>query len=435
MGVTYWNPGTYQIELIVEDTVSHIQSTPFIVTIYVYPIPQTFTTTPSGNIYQNCNGNPVTVTANTAGGVNYLWRHNGNTVDTNATANLSGTGAYFVYATNIYGCRNSQGWYVYVNPNPALNISLGVNGNNNDTVSICNNPLNTNYAYVNWSSPISILPSFQWNDGSNGNNLAVTQSGNYWAILTDLNTGCSDTDSVYVYLHQLPVPVITSPMLEFCEGAGTVLLVATHYPSYSWSNSANTQSTYVNWGGVFTVTVTDTFGCTGTALSVQTIVWPNPVAEIETIDCEMAAGLITLGPGDSIQWSLNGIPIPQSNSQFLLATGTGFYTVTVTNSHGCTGTSLPMPMNCTETGVDLLAQMKGINVYPNPVVNQLTVKFANQNTKYKVQIVDMVGKSLAEAEGTDEVIIPRGNITPGYYIVKIRDSENSQEKTAQIIVQ
>jgi hypothetical protein len=65
----------------------------------------------------------------------------------------------------------------------------------------------------------------------------------------------------------------------------------------------------------------------------------------------------------NIQWNLNGVPIPGATSQFYTPTQNGSYTVTYTNSVGCSATSAPYMM--LNTGMSELSSA-GISVYPNP---------------------------------------------------------------------
>jgi hypothetical protein len=114
-------------------------------------------------------------------------------------------------------------------------------------------------------------------DASTG---AITPSGSTAGSYTVTYTmaaagGCAQqTATASVTVNALPVPVTTpSGTVSLCSGA-SLSISSSSAVSYLWSNSDATQSTTVNSGGTYTVTVTDDNGCQGTSAGVVVNVIP-----------------------------------------------------------------------------------------------------------------------------------------------------------------
>src|SRR5262249_45837600 len=121
-----------------------------------------------------------------------------------------------------------------------------------------------------------------------------------------------------------------------CEGAqlcaNATPAQGTTVASYAWSNQATSQC-ITPVAGTYTVTVTDSRGCTGTASGT---VYPNPTVSITNV-CEGAqlCANATAPPGATVaSYAWNN----QATSQCITPVA-GNYTVTVTDSRGCTGSA------------------------------------------------------------------------------------------------
>ena len=131
-------------------------------------------------------------------------------------------------------------------------------------------------------------------------------------------------------------PVITpGGPTNFCTG-GSVSLNAGSYSSYLWSvNSAITQTINVSTTGIYSVTVTNGNGCTGTtyqSVTVSANLTPVITPNGPTTFCQGSS--VTLNPGSysSYSWNSNN-----ATTQTINASTTGTYSVTVLNSSGCSG--------------------------------------------------------------------------------------------------
>ncbi len=130
------------------------------------------------------------------------------------------------------------------------------------------------------------------------------------------------------------VPVIAG-INTICAGLNTVFDADSGYSGYLWSDGTIAQTINVSVGGIYTVTVTDANGCTGSA-SQSLIVNPNPSPAISGVNsiCLGTNSVFDAGAGYTTYNWTGG-----NSNQTLNVSIAGTYTVTVTDAGGCTGTT------------------------------------------------------------------------------------------------
>ncbi|MFN5224045.1 MAG: beta strand repeat-containing protein, partial [Bacteroidota bacterium] len=173
--------------------------------------------------------------------------------------------------------------------------------------------------------------SYLWSTGATTSSITTSAAGTYTVTVTDFS-GCVNTASRTVVVNSNSAPTITGN-LSVCFGSAATLNASSGFVSYLWNTGATTSSISTTTSGNYTVTVTNSFGCTGTASQTATIN-PKPTPTITgTFDvCQGNSALLNATPGFvSYLWS-NG-----ATSSSIGPTTAGTYTVTVTNANGCTG--------------------------------------------------------------------------------------------------
>ncbi|UPT68742.1 MAG: hypothetical protein M0D57_09020 [Sphingobacteriales bacterium JAD_PAG50586_3] len=141
--------------------------------------------------------------------------------------------------------------------------------------------------------------------------------------------------SIVVYVTEPPVkPVITGDS-TICPGQSTVLTATPGYFSYLWSNGDTTNTTTVNAAGVYTVTVDSGSCAVDSDFTVYAL--PPPVPQIVGPIANCVTGLNTLiaTPNDFVSYLWT--PGNLTNDTILVALGN--YTITVTDTNGCTGSA------------------------------------------------------------------------------------------------
>lgn len=260
----------------------------------------------------------------------YLWKP-GNQTTSPITGQAQGT--YTVTITDLNGCT-LQKTNTITEPT-ALSLSLtstdvscfgGSNGTINSTVS----GGTSSYSY-NWTS------------GATAPNLIGLQDGTYSLTVTD-SKGCTNTKSV-VIAEPAVLTVTTTISNIGCNGQtnGT----ATAIPSggtvgytYLWQPGAKTTSTITNLSaGTYTVSVTDSKGCS--VIAFATIIEPAVLAvgfvSQTNVNCFGGNnGSVTANPsGGTPNYTYAWLPGGATTSTRPNLTA-GTYSVTITDSKGCT---------------------------------------------------------------------------------------------------
>ena len=277
-----------------------------------------------------CSGASTTFTA--SGGTSFAWSNSAST----AATTVSTAGTYTVTVTDGNGCTATGSRILTVNANPTAAI-IGTN-------TICSG--------ANTTFTASGGTSYTWSNSSTTVATTVSTAGTYTVTVTDGN-GCTATGSRTLTVNANPTAAITGTN-TICSGASTTF-TASGGTSYAWSNSASTAATTVSTAGTYTVTVTDGNGCTATSNRTLTVN-ANPTASPSFAQNAICAGTSTLlnananaGSGNisSFAWS-SGISGSIASGNVSVA---GTYTVTVTNSNGCTvvASSAPLTVNPTPT--------------------------------------------------------------------------------------
>ena len=184
-----------------------------------------------------------------------------------------------------------------------------------------------------WSGPngFSLL-------GTNNNPIIPTSSsadfGDFMVTVTDSN-GCTATDEITI--NESPQPTADAGQDDMVCAGESIVLTATGGQFYAWDTGDNTASTTVNPTSTttYTVTVTDGIGCSASD-EVEIIVISNTTADAG-LDAEICMGetaTLMASGGISYMWSTGD----NSADINVSPPSTETFTVTVTDSNGCTAT-------------------------------------------------------------------------------------------------
>ncbi len=205
-------------------------------------------------------------------------------------------------------------------------------------ISVCPNvlPLSLGSDITACGSTVLSLPgsysTYLWSTSATTSTLTVTASGTYDVVVTDA-AGCSGADTINVTINPFPVVSLGNDSVSICGGNAILLDAQNPGSSYLWSTSETTQTISITQTGVYSVTVTNGFGCSAGDFIVATI-YPIPVVFLGN-DLSICQGFVSINagnPGSSYLWNTG------ATTQSILVNSGGSYFVTVTSVNACTST-------------------------------------------------------------------------------------------------
>jgi len=286
--------------------------------------------------------------------------------------------------------------------------------------------------------------TYSWKNSSNvtvgtTQDITVTSPDTYTLTVTGAN-GCSASDSVVV-TQNISVPSVNAgPDKQLTCNVTSVLLDATvsggQTPyTYSWKNSSNvtvgtTQDITVTSPDTYTLTVTGANGCwdSDSVVVTQNVIPPTATASSNSPVAQGATIQLAGGPDGMASYYWTGPGGWTNSDQNPTRTGAttameGTYTLTVTNSNGCTD---DVTTNVVVT-VPVTPAAAGGGC---PTTKYLTVDWEGNNTTQPLYsnnclAVDLLGPS---PDISDSLFLERGTHAPvvderTYYLIVVRELE------------
>jgi hypothetical protein len=303
----------------------------------------------------------------------YLWTASsgGNIVGSNTilTPTVNSTGVYTLRVTNTTtACSSTATVSVPTNTTPPTAVAAA-SGNLNCLVpqlqiNGTGSSQGNNFTYA-WTTTNGNIVS-----GPTTLSPLVNQAGTYKIVVTNTTTGCTASATTLI-LQSPPVTAIISSSTNItCNGGSNG--AATASPgggngafTYTWSNGNTGSAVSGLPAGMYLVTVTDAETCTASAtvtLTQPLSLTVNATATAQTavgINNGTATALPTGGtPGFTYSWS-TGV-----NTATINGLAPGNYTVTVTDTHGCSAskTVVVNVYNCTIAALPSLVNATCANI-------------------------------------------------------------------------
>lgn len=260
---------------------------------------------------------------------------------------------------------------------------------------------------------------FNWTNNDDGVGTDPSVAINNVILRDSIPGGGGGTDSVVASITLTPTgnaitPVITASKDTICASDSTQLCVTTDYASYTWNanaNNATTKCVYVRNAGNYYVTATDNNGCTAQSNTLAVVVRPQPpVSIIRNGDTLASLNAV------SYTWFRNGVAIPGGNTQVIIASEPGLYTVEITDAFGCKATSTPLATSIGEISAD-----SRFRIYPNPVTGGNIRLYAHPESRgAEFQIVDAIGRTVYHTRiESDFLNIDIAHLSSGLYIARL----------------
>ena len=268
---------------------------------------------------------------------------------------------------------------------------------------------------------------YEWNDGDE---LNLTPSpGTYTFTVVGAYTegGCiggESTSSVDVTVVGLPTITASASPSTICDGTMTTVS-GSGGVSYEWNDGIEDGSPFaIDGTGTYEYSVvgTDANGCSSTA-SVS-------VEVVEGIDLSGAVTLAIEDDGEIDLTATGGVP-PYTydwdndgtgdfdDDEDLTGLPIGSYTVVVRSNGGCESTATYIVDS--QLGLEEMAAA-GISVYPNPVVETVTIQ-AEGNFQYELTTIN--GKVLFTGTAVDQEQFSMQEFARGTYLMTVRSNDTA----------
>ncbi len=259
-----------------------------------------------------CNGQPSELSVSNTYTA-FIW----NTGASSASINVNAAGTYTVTVTNTNGCTSATS--IDITSSDILSPNIAIAPYN------CDGQLTIDAG--------AGYTTYLWSNGATTSNIAVDATGEYGITVTN-DAGCIGTTTQLIESIPSTPPLSLQGATIFCSNASTILEASANFNTYVWSTGSNNISVEIATAGTYTVTATDTNGCTRTAeLSVSTNTAPEPVIAANGFDCNGNLNLVAGGPYESYSWDGGAV------TETLVIGQVGTYSVTVVDGNGCTGTN------------------------------------------------------------------------------------------------
>ncbi|MDA3821140.1 MAG: PKD domain-containing protein, partial [Bacteroidales bacterium] len=171
----------------------------------------------------------------------YAW----NTGDSSQSITINNSGFYSLSTTDVFGFESIDSIYVRYLADFSLSDTSICYG---DTI-IMSVALDSSYAFL-------------WSDASTDSLLEITGAGSYWLEITD-SLGFSIRDSFVVVVDSFPYYANLGADVSVCEGEEISLLSGTSEAvTYLWNTGETTSSKQIDTSGIYSLIVSDSFGCT-----------------------------------------------------------------------------------------------------------------------------------------------------------------------------
>lgn len=344
-----------------------------------------------------CAGEEVILSAivtDPAGDVSYLW----NTGDTSSTIQITENMSqmYMLTVTDVENCAATASKWVEVISEPEFEIitSPTTCGENNGIA-------------VLWHD--GSVYDYLWDDGQTEVIAENLPPGDIGVLITD-SYNCVYAETAYIEGSE-PLEVVIVGDLAICDGEVGHLSVTDTYETYMWSDGSIGRDVQYTAGGMYSVTVTSDV-CVAED-SVQVIVHSRPDVSILVGDTTLTV-IIAMGTSSyNIEWNTG------ENTETIVPSMSGTYSVTVTDFHGCTAEA-EQDFILSHTSEEDATK---VVLYPNPGRELILCRFNNLPGLKHISISDINGREVFRTViEDDKVEVDISTWIPGLYMLRLQNA-------------
>ncbi len=247
-------------------------------------------------------------------GSTYLW----STGATTRYININTAGTYWVEVTDMNNCIGYDTVVATISASPDITLP--------DVIQSCEGTSEI-------LDPGTVTGTYSWNTGEASQTIEVNTPGYYWVSVTDANS-CTDIAITNITFNPVPI-VYLGDDRNICEDNLSTISAGNPGSDYIWSSGETSQAITPSVSGIYSVDVTNTYGCTGSD-TVQVQINALPVIDLggDQSLCENDVLVLDAGmPADVYYWSTN------NNTRSITVSEAGNYWVRVTDTNSCTSVS------------------------------------------------------------------------------------------------
>lgn len=356
--------------------------------------------------------------------------------DGNADVSVSGGLAPYTYNWQTNSTTNSSGavgaGYAYITVTDA-NSCISTDSvmiTEPDTLSASANIIpatcaDTNTGAIGLSINGGTSPfSFTWSDPNNSTTASLQNAfaGSYTVTVTD-NNGCTNSFSYSIgSIGPDPMPFLGNDSI-ICEGTVhgiTTGSIGGPFNSFLWNNGTTGPILVVNQTGNYSVTVTNSTGCSGADTIFLNYVAPIQVNLGNGPVTGIGSATLDAGPGfNSYLWNTGG------TTQTIQAFSSGDFWVKTTDSNGCRSADT-VKVELAPNGIETINNQFA-KIYPNPTSDILHINvFDTQVSLSNIAISDLTGKQVKSSSGTQ--IFDVRDLSPGLYFITISTTDGKKNQ-------
>ncbi|MGJ8661009.1 MAG: T9SS type A sorting domain-containing protein, partial [Bacteroidota bacterium] len=229
--------------------------------------------------------------------------------------------------------------------------------------------------------------------------------------------------------------------MAFCTGGSALLTSSMMADTYSWTGGSSNDSLVVTTGGTYTLNISDACG-TGTE-SIVITESSVPVAGFTSTATFVTGDFTntTTGGGNpTYAWNFGDGNTSTDTDPIHIYNAVGTFYVTLTVTNDCGTSTFGDSITVTTLGLEEIAGLGTIAVYPNPSNGLFQIDFnTNNDMNITVQVTNVLGESvyvkdLGSINGTHKDAIDITNAAPGVYYVTIV-SNNEKVMTSKLVKQ
>lgn len=364
---------------------------------------------PSASI---CSGNSATFFG--SGASSYTWSSGPTTASLSVSPTV--TTIYTLSGSNVPGCIGTKTIAVTVTLTPNVSVS---------NVTTCPATAATVVA--------TGAATYSWNTSATTSSIIVTPAVTTVYTVTGKNGICANTKTVSVTIGAALSINVSSSSASVCSGSSATLTAA-GANTYSWLPSGSGASIVVTPTSSTTYTVAGTAGTCNGANTILVAVSAAPTLSIAMSSSNVCVNTGTISITASGALTYSWAPFASNATVVTVGTPTtaGTYSLglTGTNAAGCVGgTTSNLVVNLC-TGIENnVSATNAAAVFPNPFTSELTITGVTGS----VIVFNTLGQVVLTANVTETETLNTTSLVKGIYFVKVKNTENNQEKTIKVI--